>query len=53
MKGKVFEYKVVGQEIFDANQGELLRDKEWGLSLFTCTLAGNRRIVVRCLKAEK
>ena len=53
MKGKVFEYKVVGQEILEANQGELLRDKEWGLSLFTCTLAGNRRIVVRCLKAEK
>ena len=52
MKGKIFEYKVIGQEILDADQGKLLRDKEWALSLFTCTLAGNRRIVVRCLKAE-
>ena len=49
LRGNVFNYTVVGQEILGANDGKSLRDKEWGLSLFTCTLAGNRRIVVRSL----
>jgi len=49
LRGNVFNYSVVGQEILNANQGNELRDKEWGLSLFTCTLTGNKRIVVRSL----
>lgn len=48
----VYKYKVVGQVILGANEGKELCDEEWGLSLFTCTLAGNRRIVVRCLKDD-
>ena len=49
LQGQIFKYTVVGQQILDANQGKELCDDEWGLSLFTCTLAGNRRIVVRCM----
>ncbi|MBR4205991.1 MAG: sortase [Clostridia bacterium] len=52
LAGRTFTYSVVGQEILDGNDGKALRDKEWGLSLFTCTLTGNRRIVVRCLADE-
>ena len=52
MRGRCFEYRVIGQEILEANQGELLRNQEWALSLFTCTLAGDRRIVVRCTGTE-
>ena len=52
LQGRTFSYSVVGQEILDGNDGKALRDKEWGLSLFTCTLTGNRRIVVRCLADE-
>lgn len=49
LQGQVFKYTVVGQQILDSTQGKELCDDEWGLSLFTCTLAGNRRIVVRCM----
>ena len=49
LRGNVFNYSVVGQEILASTQGRELRDKEWGLSLFTCTLVGDRRIVVRSL----
>lgn len=49
MTGRNFTYEVVGQELLNADQGDILRDEEWDLSLFTCTLAGNRRIVVRSL----
>ena len=52
LDGNVFHYKVVGTEILDANQADELRSDEWGLSLFTCTLRGDRRITVRCLKEE-
>lgn len=53
LTGKVFSYEVVGQEILEAYQGDILADDEWGLSLFTCTLAGNRRIVVRCTSLDE
>ncbi len=53
LKGQIFKYTVVGQQILDSNQGKELCDDEWGLSLFTCTLAGNRRIVVRCTADDK
>jgi len=45
-------FKVVGTEILEGWEADELRSDEWGLSLFTCTLRGNRRIAVRCLKED-
>ena len=52
LESHVYKYKVVGQVILGADEGKELCDEEWALSLFTCTLVGNRRIVVRCLKDD-
>ncbi len=52
LEGNAFTYKVVGTEILEGWEADELRSDEWGLSLFTCTLRGNRRITVRCLKEE-
>ncbi len=52
MDGNEFVYTVVGQEILGGDEADRLRSEEWGLSLFTCTLRGDRRITVRCLKED-
>lgn len=52
LQGIVFKYKVFGQQILDADMGAELCSDEWAMSLFTCTLAGNKRIVVRCMRDE-
>lgn len=50
--GNVFHYTVseVGQ--LDPTQPITLWEGEWDLSLFTCTLGGQYRVTVRCIRTE-
>ncbi len=50
MDGNVFTYQVMSIETLQPYEGEILRNGEWDLSLFTCTVGGQSRIVVRCDK---
>lgn len=50
LDGNVFAYEAVSFEVLSPNQGEILRDAQWDLSLFTCTLSGRSRFTVRCQK---
>ena len=52
LDGNEFDYTVIGTELLEADEADKLKSEEWGLSLFTCTLRGNRRITVRCLKED-
>lgn len=46
--GNIFTYEAVSFEVLRPNQGEILCDGQWDLSLFTCTLSGRSRFTVRC-----
>ncbi len=50
--GNVFEYEVVQIEILEPTAVEELETGDWALTLFTCTLGGKTRVVVRCEKRE-
>lgn len=47
-----FFYEVVEKETISGTDIELLRGGEWDLSLFTCTMSGSARMVIRCEKVE-
>ena len=49
--GNVFHYTVADIEIMDPTAVEEVKTTDWDLSLFTCTLGGRTRVVVRCLYA--
>ena len=53
MKGRAFLYEVDEMEILAADAATAMRSGNWDLTLFTCTLGGQQRIVVRCQKQEK
>lgn len=48
MDGNCFTYQVATVEILRPDQRDLLCDGQWPLSLYTCTVGGRSRVVVRC-----
>lgn len=53
LDGNTFLYEVATVEILKPNQGIALCSGEWPLTLYTCTLGGRTRIVVRCERIEE
>lgn len=52
MDGNLFCYEVADIEILKPNQVDDLRGGDWPLTLFTCTIGGKTRVVVRCERAD-
>lgn len=52
MDGNVFTYEVLAFEVLQPNQVEELCVTDWDLTLFTCTIGGQTRFVVRCEKLK-
>lgn len=52
MDGNLFVYTVAEQEQLDPQQVEAMLEGEWDLSLFTCTLGGQYRVTVRCVRSQ-
>lgn len=52
MKGNVFCYEVLGQELISANDAPGMVSGEWDLSLFTCNTSRSDRITIRCRKVK-
>lgn len=50
MDGNTFCYEAVAFEVLQPNQVEEMCSEQWDLTLFTCTIGGQTRFVVRCLK---
>ena len=48
MDGNAFHYRVNAVEVLSSYEVEKVTNGEWDLTLFTCTLGGQNRIVVRC-----
>lgn len=48
MEGNVFQYQVAEQELLEADDVEAMQEGDWALTLFTCTIGGKNRIVIRC-----
>lgn len=52
MDGNVFSYEVVDMETLLPHAVEDMESGDWDLTLFTCTVGGQTRVVVRCEKTE-
>jgi len=50
--GNEFQYEVVGVETVGGTDVEGLTSGEWDMTLFTCTIDGASRVVVRCERTE-
>ena len=50
--GSVFTYAVSGLEQLLPSQGKEMREGDWDLTLFTCTVGGQQRVTVRCEQTE-
>lgn len=50
MDGNVFAYEVAELETLQPADVEEMESGEWDLTLFTCTIGGQSRITVRCVK---
>ncbi len=48
--GKTYRYVVEEQERLRAHEAERLMKSDYDLTLFTCTIGGSSRVVVRCRK---
>lgn len=53
MDGNLFVYEVANIEIIKPDQVEYLCSGEWPLSLYTCTLGGQKRVTVHCEKVKR
>lgn len=51
MDGNVFHYTVAEQQQLDPQPVEAMLEGDWDLSLFTCTLGGQYRVTIRCVRA--
>ena len=47
-----FAYEVAGVEELDSTAIEEMVTGDWDLTLFTCTLSGQTRFTVRCIRSE-
>lgn len=52
LNGTVFHYQVIQQEILQKAAVEEMQDGDWDLTLFTCTIGGEKRVAVRCGRAQ-
>ena len=50
LDGNVFYYRVADMETLRPDQAEDLVGGSWPLTLYTCTLGGRTRVVIRCEK---
>ena len=50
LDGNVFAYEVADMEILQPYQTEDLVGSDWPLTLYTCTVGGQTRVVIRCDK---
>lgn len=48
VEGTAFTYEVVELEVIEAYEAEYLCSGDWDLSLYTCTVGGTSRVVLRC-----
>ena len=48
MSGSRTEYEVVATDIFMPQDVEKVKDSEWDLILYTCTIGGKSRVVIGC-----
>lgn len=48
--GNEFVYEVAEMEVLQAAAVEEMRGGDWDLTLFTCTLSGQSRTTIRCLR---
>ena len=53
MDGNRFRYTVTGVEVIGGMEREKLEEGDFDLCLFTCTLGGKNRVVVRCRRVEE
>ncbi len=51
--GSVTRYLVADKETLMPGDADILRESEYDLTLFTCTVGGRRRVTVRCEKAAE
>lgn len=51
MDGNIFVYTVAEQEQLDPRPAKAMLEGDWDLSLFTCTLGGQYRVTIRCVRA--
>ena len=50
MDGNVFEYEVKSIEVLQPTAVGEMKNSDWDLTLFTCTIGGQARVTVRCEK---
>ena len=50
MDGNVFEYEVKSIEVLRSTAVGEMKNSDWDLTLFTCTIGGQARVTVRCEK---
>ena len=50
MDGNVFEYEVKSTEVLRSTAVGEMKNSDWDLTLFTCTIGGQARVTVRCEK---
>ena len=50
MDGNVFEYAVRSMEVLESTAVEEMMFSDWDLTLFTCTVGGQARIAIRCVR---
>ena len=48
--GNLFTYAVVEIEVLKGTELERIKSGDWDLTLFTCTLGGENRVTVRCVR---
>lgn len=51
--GNVFSYQVTETEILKPNDIWEMKNGEWDLTLFTCTIGGATRVTVRCQRLDE
>ncbi|MCQ2420568.1 MAG: sortase [Clostridia bacterium] len=52
MDGNMFRYTVAELETLLPTEVEQMKNGDWALTLFTCTVGGRTRLTVRCLAAD-
>lgn len=50
--GNIFTYRVEALEVLKPNEVDEMQSEQWDLTLFTCTVGGQSRVTVRCLKID-